>query len=87
MMHGPINVSVTQFSICIEKKMANWIGHMLRRNCFIKPFVEGKTEERIEVTEGRGIRSKQLLDVRKEKRGYWRLKEEALDHTVWRTRF
>jgi hypothetical protein len=23
----------------------------------------------------------------KEKRGYWELKEEALDRTVWRTRF
>jgi hypothetical protein len=22
-----------------------------------------------------------------EKRGYWKLKEEALDRTVWRTRF
>jgi len=48
--------------------MANWIGHMLLRNCVLKHFVEEKTEERIEVTEGRGIRRKQLLDVRKEKR-------------------
>jgi len=37
------------------------------------------------VTERRGIRSKQLLDDRKETRGYWTLNEEALDHTVWRT--
>jgi hypothetical protein len=29
----------------------------------------------------------QLLDDRKEMRGYWKLKEEALDRTVWRTRF
>jgi hypothetical protein len=29
---------------------------------------------------------KQLLDDIKEKRGYWKLKEEALDRTVWRTR-
>jgi len=57
---------------------------MLPRNCILKHFVEGKTEGRIEVTERRGIRSKQLLDDRKENRGYWRLKEEALDHTVWR---
>jgi len=60
---------------------------MLRRNCVLEHFIEGKAEERIEVTEGRGIRSKQLLDERKETRGYWRLKEEALDRTVWRTRF
>jgi hypothetical protein len=32
-------------------------------------------------------RRKQLLDDLKEKRTYWRLKEEALDLTVWETRF
>jgi hypothetical protein len=30
--------------------------------------------------------SKQLLDDLKEGRGYWKLKEEKLDRTVWRTR-
>jgi hypothetical protein len=30
---------------------------------------------------------KQLLDDLKEKRIYWKLKEEALDRTLWRTRF
>jgi len=73
--------------MCIERRKANWIGHMLRRNCVLKHFVEGMTEGRIDVTERRGIRSKQLLDDRKERRGYWRLKEEALDHPVWRTHF
>ena len=29
----------------------------------------------------------QLLDDLKETRGYWRLKEEAIDHSLWRTRF
>jgi hypothetical protein len=37
--------------------------------------------------ERRGRRRKQLLDDLKEKRRYWKLKEEAPDHTVWRTRF
>jgi hypothetical protein len=32
-------------------------------------------------------RRKQLLDDLKEKKRYWKLKEEALDHTLWRTRF
>jgi len=32
-------------------------------------------------------RRKQLLDNLKEKKGYWELKEEALDHTLWRTHF
>jgi hypothetical protein len=29
----------------------------------------------------------QLLDDLKEKRGYWKLKEDALDRILWRTRF
>jgi hypothetical protein len=39
------------------------------------------------VTVRRGRRRKQLVDDLKETREYWKLKEEALDHTVWRTRF
>jgi hypothetical protein len=35
----------------------------------------------------RGRRRKQLLDDLKEKRRYWKMKEEALDRTLWRTRF
>jgi hypothetical protein len=34
-----------------------------------------------------GRRRKQLLDDLKEKRRYGELKEEALDRTLWRTRF
>jgi hypothetical protein len=49
--------------------------------------IEGKLEGRIELTERRGRRCKQLVDELKEKRGYWKLKEEALDRTLWRTRF
>jgi hypothetical protein len=52
----------------IERRKANWIGHILRRNCLLKPVIEGKLEGRIEVTEGRGTRRKQLQDDRKEKR-------------------
>jgi hypothetical protein len=49
--------------------------------------IEGKLEERIEMTGRRGKRRKQLLDDLKEKTRYWKLKEEALDRTLWRTRF
>jgi hypothetical protein len=49
--------------------------------------IEGKLEGRIDVTGRRGRRSKQLLDDLKEKRRYWNLKEEALDRSLWRTRF
>jgi hypothetical protein len=49
--------------------------------------IEGKPEGRIEMTGRRGRRRKQLLDDLKEKRRYWKLKEEELDRTLWRTRF
>jgi hypothetical protein len=40
-----------------------------------------------EVTRRRGRRRKKLLDDLKDRRGYSRLKEEALDRTMWRNRF
>jgi hypothetical protein len=40
--------------------------------------IEGKLEGRIEMTGRRGRRREQLLDDLKEKRRYWKLKEEAL---------
>jgi hypothetical protein len=49
--------------------------------------IEGNLEGRIEMTRRRGRRRKQVLDDLKEKRGYWKLKEEALDRTLWRTPF
>jgi len=39
------------------------------------------------VTGRRGRKRKQILDGLKEKRKYYKLKEEALDRTMWRTRF
>jgi hypothetical protein len=39
------------------------------------------------MTERRGRRRKQLLNDLKEKRRYWKLKEDVLDRTLWRTRF
>jgi len=39
------------------------------------------------VTGRRGRRCKKLLDDLKENRRYSKLKEQALDGTVWRTRF
>jgi hypothetical protein len=48
--------------------------------------IEGKLEGRIKMTGRRGRKHKQLLDDLKEKR-YWKLKDEALDRTLWRTRF
>jgi hypothetical protein len=68
----------------IKRRKANWIGHILRRNCLLKHVIKGKLERR---TGRRGRRRKQLLDDLTEKRRYWKLKEEALDRTLWRTRF
>ena len=70
-------------TIIIRK--ANWIGHILRKNCLIKHVIKGERDVRIEVRVRRGRRCKQLLDDLKEKRRYCELKEEALDHTLWRT--
>jgi hypothetical protein len=39
------------------------------------------------MTGRRGRRRKKLLDNLKENIRYWKLKEEALDRTLWRTRF
>ena len=71
----------------IRKWKANWIGHILRRNCLQKQVIEGKIKGQIEVTRRRGRRSKKLLDDLKDRRGYCQLKEEALDRTIWRNHF
>jgi hypothetical protein len=52
----------------IKRRKANWIGHIVRRNCLLKHAIEGKLERRIEMTGRRGRRRKQLLDDLKEKR-------------------
>ena len=41
----------------------------------------------MDVVGRQGIRRKQLLEDLKETREYWKLKEEAVDRTLWRTRF
>jgi hypothetical protein len=71
----------------IRKRKANWIGHILRRNCLLQRVVEGKIKGGIEVTGRRGRKRRKLLDDLKGRRGYSHLKEEALDRTMWRTRF
>jgi len=71
----------------IRKRKANWTGHILRRNCLVQQIIEGKIKGQIEVTRRRGRRRKELLDDRKNRRGYCQLKEEALDRTMWRNRF
>ena len=71
----------------IRKRKANWIGHILRRNCLLKQVIEGKIKGEMEVSRIRGRRRKKLLDDLKDRRGYSHLKEKALDRTIWRHRF
>ena len=65
------------------QKKANWIGHILPRNCLLKHVIEGKKEGRTEATEKRGTGCKLLIQDLKEIK--W--KEKALHRTLWRTRF
>jgi hypothetical protein len=46
----------------IKFRKANWIVHVLGKNCLLKHVIKGKIEGRIEATERRGKKSKQLLD-------------------------
>jgi hypothetical protein len=41
----------------VNRRKAKWIGHSLRRNCLLKLIVEGKIQEKIEMT---GIRGRRL---------------------------
>jgi hypothetical protein len=58
----------------IRKRKANWIGHILRRNCLLKQVIEGKIKGQIDVTRRRGRRRKKLLDDLGDRRGYSHLK-------------
>ena len=71
----------------ITKRKANWIAHILHRNCLLQRVTEGKIQGGIEVTGRQGRRRRKLLDDLNERRGYSHLKEEALDRTKWRARF
>jgi hypothetical protein len=50
----------------MKRRNANWIGHIVRRNCLLKHVIEGKMEWR----RRRGTRCGQLLVDLKEKRRF-----------------
>jgi hypothetical protein len=52
----------------ISKRKANWIGHILRRNCLLRQVIEGKVKGAIEVTGRQGKRRRKLLDDLKERK-------------------
>jgi hypothetical protein len=53
----------------ISKRKANWIGHILRRNCLLPWGFEEKIKWGIEVTGRRGRRRRKPLDDLKERKG------------------
>jgi hypothetical protein len=72
----------------VKVRKANWVGHVLCRNCLLKHVIEGKMAGGgMRVTGRRRRRCKQPLTDLTETSGYWKFKEEALGRTVWRIRF
>ena len=57
-----MKLGISSFSEEIRKWKANWIGHILRRNCFLQRVSEEYIKGGIEVTERRGRRRRKLLD-------------------------
>jgi hypothetical protein len=51
----------------ISKRKANWIGHILCRNCLLRQVIGGKVKGGIEVTGRRGRRSRRVPDDLKER--------------------
>ena len=62
---------------------ANWIGHILRRNCLLHDAIEEQMPEK----KGEGRRKTQLLGDLRNRRRYWELKEEAEDRKRWNKQF
>jgi hypothetical protein len=75
------NDHVRNEEVFLRVKKANWIGHVLRRNCLLQQVIEGKKKGGKEMTGRRGRRCRKVLDDLKDRRGYSHLKEEAPDRT------
>ena len=71
----------------IQRITANWMVHILHRNCILNTVTKGKTDGSVGVMGRRGRQRKQLLDDLKERRRYCKLKDDALNHTVCVNRF
>jgi hypothetical protein len=71
----------------LQRRKADWIGHILLRNCLFRHVTEGKQKGIIVKMGRRGRIGKQLLNDIKEKKRYWKLKLEVLARTLWKTDF
>ena len=67
-VHGRIGEKRTLLNNILRRK-ANWIGHILRRNCLLHDAIEGQMTE----VKGVGRRRTQLLDDLINRRRYWEL--------------
>ena len=54
----------------VLSRKANWIGHILRRNCLFHDTIEGQMTD----VKGVGRRRTQLLDDLRNRRRYWGVK-------------
>jgi hypothetical protein len=41
----------------IKRRKANWIGHILRKNCLLKHVIEGKIEQKLQEDEEEDVSS------------------------------
>jgi hypothetical protein len=57
-----------------QRRKANWISHILRRNCLLKHIIEGKIEGRVEWREGE----------EKEVSSYWTTLRKPEDTRNWK---
>jgi hypothetical protein len=55
----------------IPGRKANWISHILRRNCLLHDAIEGQMTE----VKGVGRRRTQFLDDLRNRRRYWKIKK------------
>jgi hypothetical protein len=71
----------------ITRRKVSWNGYTSRRNCPLKHVNEAEIEGRAQVTGRRGRRCKPLPVNRRGRWSYRKLKYEATDRTLRRTRF
>jgi hypothetical protein len=75
---GKLDFKLRNILHTIKISKTNLFGHIWLGNCLLKHVIEGKMEERTEVTGRRERWCKKPLDEFKGMRVYWKLKEEAL---------
>jgi hypothetical protein len=57
----PFAYTLPDWKLTIKRRKANWVDHIVHRNCLLKHVTEGKIEGRIEVKGIKGTRNKNVL--------------------------